>query len=235
MLGTSIGSNSLLLGAFALATAALLSGTHQGTKEQIAREERKAAQKALLEIVPADRHDNDLLLDTLPVPEAYWALLGLDRGGDVNIARANGQPVAAIVPAVAPDGYSGDIKLIIGINRDGSVAGVRALSHSETPGLGDKVDLKKSDWVLGFNGKSLADPKPEGWTVKKDGGEFDQFTGATITPRAVVRQVRKVLEFAQSNRAFLFAEPPRPPSEPPQAPVATAPGGEITQTGEANE
>ena len=207
MLGTSISRNSLLLGVFALATAALLSATYQGTKEQIAYQERKAAQKALLEIIPDERHDNDLLLDTLAVPQPYWALLGLDNGGVVHIARKNNRVVAAIVPAVAPDGYSGDIKLIIGVNRDGSVAGVRTLSHSETPGLGDKVDLKKSDWILAFNGKSLLNPKVENWAVKKDGGKFDQFTGATITPRAVIKQVRKTLEFARQNYALLF-EPP---------------------------
>ena len=208
MLGTSISRNSLLLGAFALTTAALLAGTFQGTRDRIAQEERKAAQKALLEIVPDSRHNNDILLDTIAVPAAHWELLGLKNGGDINIARNDGRPIAAIVPAVAPDGYSGAIKLIVGINRDGTLAGVRALSHSETPGLGDKVDLKKSDWILSFNGKSLRQPLPERWAVKKDGGEFDQFTGATITPRAVIKQVHKALEFYQLNQALLFGDEP---------------------------
>ncbi|WP_439135818.1 electron transport complex subunit RsxG [Pseudomaricurvus sp.] len=200
MLGLSISKNSLLLGLFALITAAILAGTQAGTRDRIAAAEREAAQKALLEIVPLERHNNDLLVDTVDIDPQYWPLLGLKNGGEVNIARDHDTPVAAIIPAVAPDGYSGDIKLIIGVNADGSVAGVRILAHNETPGLGDKVDLKKSDWVLGFNGKSLSNPAVDQWAVKKDGGEFDQFTGATITPRAVVKQVKKALQyFAQAD------------------------------------
>ncbi|MBU3071058.1 electron transport complex subunit RsxG [Aestuariicella sp. G3-2] len=195
MLGLSISKNSLLLGLFALITAAILAGTQAGTRDRIAAAEREAAQKALLEIVPLDRHNNDLLVDTVTIEPEYWPLLGLKEGGEINIARDHDTPVAAIIPAVAPDGYSGDIKLIIGINADGTVAGVRVLSHNETPGLGDKVELKKSSWILGFNGKSLGQPAAEEWAVKKDGGEFDQFTGATITPRAVVKKVKEALQY----------------------------------------
>ena len=204
MLAASISKNSLLLGAFALVTAGILAGTQQGTKDRIAEEERKAAQKALLEIVPLERHTNDILMDTVSIAEEHWQGLGLKAGGEINIARDQDQPVAIIVPAVAPDGYSGDIRMIIGINVDGSLAGVRVLAHNETPGLGDKVDLKKSDWILSFNGKSLTNPTSEGWQVKKDGGEFDQFTGATITPRAVVKQVKRSLDFFQQAKAQLF-------------------------------
>ena len=203
MLGASISKNSLLLAVFALIAAGGLALTNEGTKERIQKAERAAQQKALFEIVPRSRHDNDLLLDTVPVPENAWHLLGLKKGGDIHIARQNGQVVAMIIPAVAPDGYSGDIRMIVGINRDGSVAGVRVLAHNETPGLGDKVDLKKSDWILSFNGKSLAAPAPADWAVKKDGGDFDQFTGATITPRAVVNQVRRVLEFVEAEDEIL--------------------------------
>ena len=203
MLGASISKNSLLLAVFALIAAGGLALTNEGTKERIQKAERAAQQKALFEIVPRSRHDNDLLLDTVPVPENAWHLLGLKKGGDIHIARQNGQVVAMIIPAVAPDGYSGDIRMIVGINRDGSVAGVRVLAHNETPGRGDKVDLKKSDWILSFNGKSLAAPAPADWAVKKDGGDFDQFTGATITPRAVVNQVRRVLEFVEAEDEIL--------------------------------
>jgi len=207
LLGKSISTNSLLLGAFALVTAAILAGTKAGTEERIVAAERMAAQKALLEIVPLERHNNDLLLDTLSIEEKHWAGLGLKLGGDINIAREDDKAIAAIIPAVAPDGYSGEIKLIIGVNADGSVAGVRILAHNETPGLGDKVDLKKSDWVLGFNGRSLSNPKPEGWAVKKDGGEFDQFTGATITPRAVINQVKRALEFFETAKPLAKKKP----------------------------
>jgi len=195
MLGKSISKNSLLLALFALVTAAILAGTSLGTADRIAAAERAAAQKALLEIVPLERHNNDILLDTLAIDPSHWEQLGLKNGGQINLARDGEEIIAAIIPAVARDGYSGDIKLIIGVNANGSIAGVRVLSHSETPGLGDKVDLKKSDWILSFNGKSLENPTPEAWAVTKDGGEFDQFTGATITPRAVVNQVKRVLEY----------------------------------------
>ena len=195
MLGTSISTNSLLLGLFALITAAVLAGTQAGTADRIAAAEREAAQKALLEIVPLNRHTNDMLVDTVAVKPAFWDKLGLKDGGNIHIARDNGEAIAAIIPAVAPDGYSGDIKLIVGVNADGSVAGVRVLTHNETPGLGDKVELKKSDWILSFDNTSLENPKADQWGVKKDGGDFDQFTGATITPRAVVNQVKRTLEF----------------------------------------
>jgi len=209
MLGTSISKNSLLLGLFALVTAAILAGTQAGTADRIAAAERAAAQKALLEIVPLNRHNNDLLVDTIVIDEKYWPTLGLKGGGNIHIARDHGDAVAAIIPTVAPDGYSGDIKLIVGVNADGTLAGVRALTHNETPGLGDKVELKKSDWILGFNGKSLANPTPSRWEVKKDGGDFDQFTGATITPRAVVHQVKRTLDFFAATQPLTNSAAPQ--------------------------
>lgn len=202
-LGKSIGFNSVVLGIFALITAAVLASTYLGTKDRIAAAQREVAKRALLEIVPLARHTNDLLLDTVPVPANYWHTLGID-GGEVNIARQGDEPIAVIIPAVAPDGYNGDIQLIVGINIDGTLAGVRVVTHHETPGLGDKVDLKKSNWVLGFKGKSLTDPAPELWKVKKDKGAFDQFTGATITPRAVVKQVYKTLKYYNEDRERLL-------------------------------
>lgn len=208
MLGSSITKNSLLLGAFALVTTALLAVTAQLTKERIAKSEREAQQKALFEIVPRNRHDNDLLTETIPVPQDAWAGLGLKSGGDIYVARHTNDTIAVIIPAVAPDGYSGDIRMIVGINADGSIAGVRILDHHETPGLGDKIELKKNSWILDFDGKSAQQPALPHWKVKKDGGDFDQFAGATITPRAVVNQVRRVLEFADSHRDQLFAKQP---------------------------
>jgi electron transport complex protein RnfG len=203
MMNGSIGRNSILLGLFAVLTTTIIAGTFLGTRERIAEEQRKAAEKALLEIVPLHRHNNAMLDDTISVG-AESSLLGLRKDADIYIARQDGVPVAVILPAVAPDGYSGSIELIIGINVDGTVAGVRALNHRETPGLGDKVDLKKSPWILGFNGRSLVDPLPEKWAVKKDRGVFDQFTGATITPRAVTAAVKRALEYYAEHRKELL-------------------------------
>ena len=207
MIIKSIRSNSIALALFALATALVLSSVDNLTRDKIDYAERMAAQRALLEIVPPERHNNDLLLDTQPVPEAFWSVLGLDKGGNIHIARYNGQPIAAIIPTVTPDGYSGDIAMIIGVNSEGTIAGVRVVQHKETPGLGDKIDLKKNNWILSFDGKSLSNTATSEWAVKKDGGQFDQFTGATITPRAVINQVVATLVYFNQDSERLFTQP----------------------------
>ena len=200
----SISSNSILLSIFAIVTTVLISGTYLMTRDKIAEEQRKAEEKALLEIVPATRHNNSMLDDTLDVGPGAPGL-GLSGTRHIYRARMDEQVVAAIIPVTAADGYSGDIDLIVGINADGTIAGVRVLAHKETPGLGDKVDLKKSPWILGFNGRSLDNPKPVQWAVKKDKGVFDQFTGATITPRAVVSATLRALQYARDEHRTLFA------------------------------
>jgi electron transport complex protein RnfG len=205
MLGRAISKNSLVLGLFAVITTAAIAATYLGTRDLIAEQERAAQAKALLEIVPASRHDNSMLDDVVPVADK--ALLSLPQANQIHVAMQNGQAVAFIIPAVAPDGYGGALKLVTGVNADGSIAGVRVLSHNETPGLGDKVDLKKSKWVLGFDGKSLQNPSPERWKVKKDRGEFDQFTGATITPRAVTKAVYQSLLYFEANKKALMQYP----------------------------
>ncbi|MCB1841945.1 MAG: electron transport complex subunit RsxG [Halioglobus sp.] len=206
MLGRSITRNSVLLALFAIATTVLIVGTQLNTKDEIARQVRMAEEKALLQIIPREAHDNSMLDDTLPVGPAETAL-GLREEKSIYLARRNGQVVAAIIPATARDGYTDDIHLIVGVKRDGSIAGVRVLGHKETPGLGDKVDLRKSDWILSFDGRSIGNPTLPGWAVKKDRGDFDQFTGATITPRAVVAAVLRVLQFAETHRTTLFGPP----------------------------
>ena len=204
MIFQSMGKNSLLLVVFAMITAVILASTDRLTEDRIAESERLAAQKALFEIIPVERHNNDLLMDIQPIPEKYWSTLGLESGGDIHIARLDGEPVAAIIPSITPEGYSGDIAMIVGVNFDGSIAGVRVVEHRETPGLGDKVDLRKSNWILSFNGKSLSNPKPDAWNVKKEKGDFDQFTGATITPRAVIHQIAKTLEYFSQDKERLL-------------------------------
>ncbi|MDP5071513.1 MAG: electron transport complex subunit RsxG [Congregibacter sp.] len=198
--------NSLLLAGFAVLTALLVASTFLGTKDRISAAQRAAEEKALLQIIPRDRHDNAMLDDRLTAP-SNDPLLQLPQEKSIYIARSEGKATAALIPAVAPDGYSGAIELIVGVNRDGSVAGVRVLAHRETPGLGDAVDHRKSDWIDGFNGRSLTNPIAQRWTVRKDGGDFDQFTGATITPRAVVQATARVLQYAQDNHSTLFGVP----------------------------
>lgn len=209
-LGPSIVRNALLLALFAVVTALLLAGSYLLTKDRIAAAIRALEERALLQIVPEQRHDNSMLDDTIPVGRDA-AGLGLREDKQIYLARRGGEIIAAIVPITARDGYGGDINLIVGVNRDGTVAGVRVLSHKETPGLGDRIDLTKSNWLLSFDGHSLTDPPPERWAVKKDKGDFDAFTGATITPRAVVGAVKRALEYVQANRDTLFRVPARAP------------------------
>jgi electron transport complex protein RnfG len=198
-----IARNAILLACFAVCATAVIAGTYLLTRDTIAEQKRLAQEKVLLEIVPRSRHDNAMLDDTIAVgPEA--AGLGLTQEKQIYRARLHGEVVAVIVPVIAPDGFSGDIEVMVGVNADGTVAGVRALAHQETPGLGDNIELAKSDWILGFNGKSLLDPALEHWHVKKDNGVFDQFTGATITPRAIVAATLRALQFAAANRKILF-------------------------------
>ena len=204
MLGQSMTRNSVLLALFAVVTTLLISGTFLQTRDRIALEQRKAEEKALLQIVPREQHDNSMLDDTIAVGTEAQGL-GLEADKQVYIARQGADAVAVIIPVTAPDGYSGAIDMIVGVNADGTIAGVRALRHKETPGLGDKVDLNKADWILGFNGRSLNNPALAGWAVKKDKGEFDQFTGATITPRAVVAATLRALQYAQTEYETLFA------------------------------
>ena len=192
-----------LLAAFAAVGSGLISGVYEQTKEPIAAAERAAEAKQLLEIFPRESHDNELIDDGFVV-DAEDSLLALRESGTGYRARRGNEVTGIILPATARDGYSGDIRLLVGIGRDGAVAGVRVLSHRETPGLGDKIELKKSDWVLSFDDKTLGDPAPEKWAVIKDGGEFDAFTGATVTPRAVVAAVKSAMEYSQNNRSALF-------------------------------
>ncbi len=199
--------NSMLLGRVAAVTTVLIAGIFLGTKEQIVASERAAEARQLLEIMPSSIHTNSLLDDSFTL-EGNTQLLGLREAQRGYVARMDGRTVGIILPATARDGYSGDIKLLVGILADGRVAGVRVVSHRETPGLGDGIDLRKSPWILGFNNRSLMDPSDRDWTVKKDGGAFDQFTGATITPRAVVEATRRALEYARSNRAQWYGESP---------------------------
>ena len=194
--------NSLVLGLFAIATVGVVATLQQATGERIATAEREAQVRALSEILPPGSYDNHLLDNSI---ELHDPLLGSKSPQAAYIALKDGKPSAIILRATAPDGYSGAIQLLVGIQADGRLAGVRVLNHRETPGLGDKIDLAKSTWIRSFDGKSLQTPSAEGWAVKKDRGEFDQFAGATITPRAVVKAVHKALQYFDAHKQQLFA------------------------------
>ena len=199
----SIGLSGTVLALFAAVTSIAIGWTYLSTKSQIDFEVRRAEARQLLEIFPSDTHDNELVDDTFTI-DAETPLLGIREARQGYRARLNGDVIGVILPTTARDGYSGDIRALVGIRRDGTVAGIRVVAHRETPGLGDKVDIRKSDWVTDFNQRSLADPTLPGWNVKKDGGVFDQFTGATVTPRAVILATRRALEYANLHTATLF-------------------------------
>ncbi|HBX55583.1 MAG TPA: electron transport complex subunit RsxG [Pseudomonas sp.] len=193
--------NSLVLGAFAVLTVGVVAVTQLGTAERIDVAQREAKVQALAQILPVGSYDNHLLDNSRLVADP---LLGNRTATPAYLATLKGEPAAVILQATAPDGYSGSISLLIGILADGRLAGVRVISHKETPGLGDKIELAKNPWITTFVGKSLRQPDESGWAVKKDGGQFDQFAGATITPRAVVKAVHKALQYFDANRAALL-------------------------------
>ena len=198
-----IAITTIILLLFALLGTAMVAYTYDQTREQIAANERATLLRKLHLLIAPDRHDNVLLEDTMSVLDE--TLLGSEKPVMVYRARKDGEPVALVIAAVAPDGYSGSIKLLVGINVDGSLSGVRVVAHRETPGLGDAIDEARSDWIHIFDGKSLHAPELNRWAVKKDGGDFDQLTGATITPRAVVKAVRNALLYYQEHEEELFA------------------------------
>lgn len=199
----------ILLAAFALAGGSLLALTYSSTHERIAQNEREFTLRSLNQIVDAQRYDNDLFTDLLMVTDQD--LLGAKDPVEVYRARRDGKPVAAIIASTAPDGYNGKIHLLVGVNTDGSLAGVRVTTHRETPGLGDGIEIERSNWVLDFDGRSLGNPDMTGWQVKRDGGEFDQFTGATITPRAVIKAVKNTLIYFAAHKEELFSQPDEQP------------------------
>lgn len=193
------------LGLVAILGTALLAGVHALTSQRIAEQERRVVLEQLGQVLSPDRYDNKLqddlfsLSDELHFPGSQQVI--------AYRARKLGEPVAVILRFSATNGYNGSIGLLAGIRADGQLTGVRVTTHTETPGLGDGIEAQKSDWILAFNDRSLQNPEQRGWAVKRDGGVFDQFTGATITPRAIVDAVHAALEFFSANREMLFEHP----------------------------
>ena len=206
----SVLRNSLILGLFAIFTVGLIAVIQQSTEQRIIAEQQRMQMRALNEILPDNQHDNDLLNDSFTVDDRKH--LGLPGPATAWRGRNGGEVSAVILPVVTMDGYSGRIDLLVGIHANGELAGVRVVNHRETPGLGDKLELAKADWIISFNGKSLTMPAPKGWAVRKDGGDFDQFTGATITPRAVVQAVHKALIYFNEHRDALLQLTPEEPT-----------------------
>lgn len=194
-----------VLGGFAIAGVAMVALVHEQTAAQIALNEQQTLIDTLNEVLPANAYDNQLLNDRIMLQDTD--LLGTSEPLPAFRARRDGKPVAVLMEVIAPNGYSGRIRLLVGIRSNGELSGVRVLSHKETPGLGDVIEHEKSDWLTQFPGRSLGDPGQENWQVKRDGGVFDQLTGATITPRAVIEAVRNALIYFEQHREEIFSRP----------------------------
>lgn len=187
---------AILLGGFATLAAALLVVSNLVTREPIEQRRREDLMASLSQVIPARLHDNDLLADVIKM-----------RDGDSTRITYRGVldgRVTAVAYQVTGYGYAGAIEILMGVDANGEILGVRVLSHAETPGLGDKIEPAKDDWILGFNGLSRNHPPASAWAVKKDGGHFDQFSGATITPRAVVKAVKSGLDFFYDHKTRLL-------------------------------
>ena len=195
-----VGYQAMLLGGFSTLATALLVAGNLATKDVIAERQREDLLDSLAQVVPHEHYDNDLLAHPLEIPA--------DAGKPVTVYRGTlGSDVNALAYEVSGQGYAGEIRLILGLDAEGQILGVRVLSHAETPGLGDKIEVAKDNWMLEFNGLSLGNPPAAEWGVKKDGGRFDQFSGATITPRAVVQAIKGGLDFYQTHRTELLNPP----------------------------
>jgi electron transport complex protein RnfG len=205
---------AVILFVFVIVFTALLAGAYLATKPALEASAAEAKMKLIDEVLPRSTYDNELLKDALTLPAE--PLLGTDTPGLAYVARKAGAPVAVVLEAVAPDGYAGRIRLVLAVNIDGGIAGVRVTQHKETPGLGDYIEPKKdrnkaSPWIRQFDGLSYATVTDKEWKVKKDGGRFDFMAGATVTPRAIVKAVRKATQYVADNHALLYA--PKPPED----------------------
>jgi electron transport complex protein RnfG len=198
-----------ILFVFVIIFTGLLSAAYQWTKPAIEASAAEEKMKLIDEVLPRADYDNDLLGDTLTLPPTPE--LGLDEPSTLYRARRGGQPAALVFEASAPDGYAGKVRLLIAVRADGALAGVRVTQHKETPGLGDYIEPRKdknkaSPWIAQFIGLSLASVNDKEWRVKKDGGRFAYYAGATVTPRAVVKAVHKAVAWADPQREQLFAQ-----------------------------
>ena len=189
--------HGVILGIFCLGFGLMLAVTDLFTVKDIAARALEDRLNSLSQVIPENIHDNNLVTDAIAMKDK--------EGNEITVYRATkaGQ-VTGVAYEIFGTGYAGKMKLMLGVDSEGKVLGVRVLAHKETPGLGDKIETKKGDWILRFTGLSIGNPPVEKWKVKKDGGQFDQFAGATITPRGVVKAIREGLEFFAANKAQMM-------------------------------
>jgi electron transport complex protein RnfG len=198
----SIIKTGLTLAVMAAICTALVALTFQATRERIAANEKALLEQSLQPALAGTFYDSGVSESRLVLPPPH----GLPGNDPAVIYRvfAAGKPVAALFAVTARDGFSGPIRILVGIGVDGTVTGVRILQHRETPGLGDKIESARSDWVFQFDGRSMGNPVATGWAIGIDGGEFDQLTGASVTPRAIIKAIRDTLNYFESHQDAIF-------------------------------
>ncbi|MCX7896285.1 MAG: electron transport complex subunit RsxG [Rhodocyclaceae bacterium] len=205
----SLRTAAILL-AFTVTFTALMAGAYRLTQPAIEATLEAAKLRLINEVLPSDRYDNDLLKDAITLPEVPE--LGISEATSLYRARRRDEPVALVFEAAAPDGYAGEIRLLLAVEADGKLGAVRVIRHKETPGLGDYIDIKKDrrkdrPWIAQFSGKSLVDPPRSQWRVQKDGGVFEARAGATISARAVTHAVARALSWATAHAEALYRWP----------------------------
>ena len=200
----AVTKNTKILAFFAIACTLAVALINEFTKDIIKVQEQQQLLKTLHTIIDSSRYDNNIANDCVKISSPE---LGSEKENIAYIARKDNQVVAVAITSTAPEGYNGNIDFIIAINIDGSVSGVRVLKHQETPGLGDKIEEKKSDWITSFNGKSMISAEDSRWAVTKDNGVFDQFTGATITPRALIKGIKSTINYFNTHKEYFLTSP----------------------------
>ena len=193
------------LGAIAAVCTALVAATYSVTADRIAANEQAWLEQSLTPALSGVFFQGSVTESMLVIPPPH----DLPGNDDVIVYRvfAEGEPVAALFVVTARDGYSGSIKILVGVGVDGVVSGIRIVEHSETPGLGDRIEQSRSDWVYQFDGRSLGDPVEARWLIQTDGGDFDQLTGASVTPRAVIKAIRETLVYFAAHRDEILTLP----------------------------
>ena len=225
-----VGYQAMLLGGFSTIATVLLVMGNLSTKGPILERQKEDLQSSLSQVIPSSYYTNNLLENTLKISTSQGAsdIAEPKEGKPVIVYRGiKDNQVSALAWKIYGQGYAGEMSFILAVNASGEILGIRVLSHAETPGLGDKMEVAKDDWILGFNGLSLGNPTEGKWKVTKDGGQFDAFTGATITPRGIVRSISGGLKFFKRYRAKLLA--------PPQAEEKAKNGTEISEGVDSHE
>jgi electron transport complex protein RnfG len=205
MADRSIWKTGMTLAIIAAFCTSLVAITWQLTAERIATNKKEWLERNLQPALAGLFFDSPVTESMLLIAPPHE--LPGSEAAIIYRVYAGEEPVAALFVVSARDGYAGPIRLLVGVAMDGTVTGVRVLEHRETPGLGDRVEITKSDWVLQFDGHSLRDPAPRRWAIKADGGDFDELSGASVTPRAIVNAIRETLSYFDANRVTVFAAP----------------------------